>query len=131
MGMLRTLADREDKHSLQFFYGNPTWDDVIFREELDALQTKLNLEVIHVLEEPPPDWEGESGYITKDVLERRLGCDYRNCTYFICGPLPMIASVERSLEELAVSRRQLHEISRKRAFELTRRRIFSESYKMA
>jgi len=53
MGMLRTLADREDKHSLQFFYGNPTWEDVIFREELDALQTKLNLEVIHVLETPP------------------------------------------------------------------------------
>jgi len=131
MGMLRTLADREDKHSLQFFYGNPTWEDVIFREELDALQTKLNLEVIHVLEKPPQNWEGESGYITKDVLQRHLSCDYRNCTYFICGPLPMIVSVERSLEELAVSRRHVHELSRKRAFELARRRIFSESYKMA
>jgi predicted ferric reductase len=131
LGMLRTLADREDKHSLQFFYGNPTWEEVIFREELDALQTKLNLEVIHVLENPPQNWEGESGYITKDVLQQHLSCDYRTCTYFICGPLSMIVSVERSLEELAVSRHQMHEISRKRAFELARRRIFSESYKMA
>ncbi len=131
MGMLRTLADREDKHSLQFFYGNPTWDEVIFREELDALQKKLNLEVIHVLEKPPQNWKGESGYITKDVLQRHLSCDYRNCTYFICGPMPMIVSVERALEELAVSRQDMHEISRKRAFELTRQRIFSENYKMA
>ncbi len=131
MGMLRTLADRKDQRQLQFFYGNWSWDDVIFREELEKLQEQLNLEVIHVLQSPPEGWEGESGYITKEVLQRHLSCDYRNCIYFICGPLPMIEMVERALEELSVSRKDMYEISRKRAFELTRKRIFSENYKMA
>lgn len=131
MGMLRTLADRNDKRQIQFFYGNRTWDDVIFREELETLQARLNLEVIHVLQNAPEGWEGESGFITKDVLQWHLSDDYRNRVYFICGPLPMIVLVERALEQLAVPRKEMHEISRKRAFEETRRRIFSENYKMA
>ncbi len=131
IGMLRTLADRKDERQLQFFYGSWAWDDIIFREELEVLQEQLNLEVVHVLERPSEDWEGERGYITKDVLQRHLSCDYRNCIYFICGPLPMIELVERSLEELSVSRKDMVEISRKRAFELTRKRIYSENYKMA
>jgi len=76
-------------------------------------------------------WQGESGFITKDVLQRHLSDDYRSRIYFICGPLPMIVSLERSLEQLAVPRKEMFEISRKRAFEETRRRIFSENYKMA
>ncbi len=131
MSMLRTLADRNDERQLQFFYGSRRWEEVIFREELESLQERLNLDVIHVLEEPPEDWEGEQGYITKNVLERNLACPAYECVYFICGPLPMIRLVESSLEELAVSRKDMHEISRKRAFELTREKIYSESYKMA
>jgi len=131
MSMLRTLADRQDERHLQFFYGNPTYDDIIFREELDSLQQRLNLEVIHVLEKSHEGWEGETGYITKAVLERHLFQEYQHCTYFICGPLPMIESVERSLTELSVSRSEMYELARKRAFETTRKHIYSENYKMA
>lgn len=131
MGMLRTLADWKDERPAKLFYGSNSWDEIIFREELETLSQQLNLEVVHVLVRPPEGWEGESGFINKGVLERHLSCDYRDCVYFICGPLPMIVSVEHALEELAVSRSHLFELSRKRAFELTRKRIFSENYKMA
>ncbi|MFP3897680.1 MAG: ferric reductase-like transmembrane domain-containing protein [Anaerolineales bacterium] len=124
MSMLRTLADRNDDRQIQFFYGNPTWDAVIFREELETLEERLNLEVIHVLERPPEDWKGESGFITQEILGRRLFCDeFSGCTFFVCGPIPMIASVQRALEEMGVSRGQLRsEI---------RQRIHTELYEMA
>jgi predicted ferric reductase len=131
MGMLRTLADRKDERKLQFFYGSWSWDDITFREELETLQTQLNLEVIHVLQRPPEGWEGESGYITKDVLQRHLPDPHHHCIYFICGPLPMIELVERALAELAIPREEMVEFDTKRAFELTRKRIYSENYKMA
>jgi predicted ferric reductase len=115
MSMLRTLADRDFSHSLKFFYGNPTWDDVIFREELAELETRLDLEVIHVLENPPEDWDGEAGFITQEVLERHTSCEDRTCTYFICGPLPMIEAVENALEAMGASRQ----------------RMYSENYEMA
>lgn len=115
MSMLRTLADRNASRPLQFIYGNTTWEGVIFREELERLEQQLNLEVVHVLEKPSEDWEGEAGFITKDVLKRRTCCQDRTCTYFICGPLPMIELVEGALEEMGVPRQ----------------RIYSENYEMA
>lgn len=108
MSMLRTLADRGDDRQIQFFYGNPTWETVIFREELETLKERLNLDVIHVLEKPPEGWEGESGFIDVDVLERLLCEDFRECVFFICGPLPMIDAVTGSLEQLAVARGRTH-----------------------
>lgn len=131
MGMLRTLADRNDKRSLQFFYGNYSWEDVIFREELELLKERLNLDLIHVIQEPHEGWTGETGYITKSVLERHLPSDHTNCIFFICGPLPMLESVERSLAELAIARKDMHDFSNEQAYESTRKRIHSENYKMA
>ena len=115
MSMLRTMADRGDDHSVIFFYGNRTWDSIIFREELDELQGRLNLKMVHVLEDPPEGWEGETGFVTRDMLDRHLPADRRERVYFICGPIPMIVSVERSLRALGVP------LSR----------IFSEQYEMA
>ncbi len=115
MSMLRTMADRGDDHAVIFFYGNRTWDSIIFREELDELQGRLNLKMVHVLEDPPEGWEGETGFVTRDMLDRHLPADRSERVYFICGPIPMIVSVERSLRALGVP------LSR----------IFSEQYEMA
>lgn len=131
MSMLRTLADRNDERHLQFFYGNPTYDTIIFREELESLQQRLNLDVIHVLENPPEGWEGESGFVTKAVLERHLISEFQHCTYFICGPLLMIESVEHALMQLSVSRKTMLEMDREQEFEMPHKYIYSENYKMA
>ncbi len=123
MSMLRTMADRKDERSVQFFYGNPTWETVAFREELADLEERLDLDVIHVLEKPPEDWEGESGFVTKHMLEGRLCEDYRDCQFFLCGPPPMLEAVEAALTDLGVARgRMRHEI---------RAQIHTEFYKMA
>ena len=103
MSMLRTLADREDDREFALFYANKTWDDVIFREEIEELEQRLNLEVIHVLEEPPEDWDGEEGFVDEDVLERKLQKPYGDYFYYICGPEPMMNMVEKELVERGIS----------------------------
>lgn len=108
MSMLRTLADRQAKNEITFFFGNPTWESVIYREELETLKGKLNLNLVHVLERPDEDWQGEKGYINVDVLRRNVPEDYRDCTYFLCGPLPMITAVEKALDALAISPMKVH-----------------------
>lgn len=108
MSMLRTMAERDDQQPVTFFYGNPTWESVTFRDELEILKEKLNLNLVHVLERPPEDWEGETGYITQDVLERHLPKNCAKCVYFICGPLPMIKIVTHGLRELGVKRDRIH-----------------------
>jgi predicted ferric reductase len=99
MSMLRTLADRGDQRPLLLIYGNKSWDQVTFREELAALQPRLNLQVVHVLSDPPEGWEGEQGYLTPELLARYLPTDKARGSQqiFICGPPPMMDIVERAL----------------------------------
>lgn len=108
MSMLRTLADRGDRRPLVLFYGNRVWDRIAFREELDALTQRLNLEVVHVLLEPPADWTGERGFVTEDVLMRHLPVTRHRFEYFLCGPTPMTVGVERGLAALGVPAERVH-----------------------
>ena len=118
LSILRTMRDRGRQESVKFFYGNPTWDMVIFREELEELaQTQDFLQVINVLERPHEGWEGETGYITAEIIAKYMPEDYKQWEYifFLCGPMPMIEAVEGALRNLDVQST----------------RIFSEKYEMA
>ena len=53
MSMLRTMADRSDPRPCYLFFGNREWEGVAFREEIEELKGRLNLEVMHVLSRPP------------------------------------------------------------------------------
>jgi predicted ferric reductase len=108
MSMLRALADKHDKRPVSLIYGNERWDRVVFREECESLKAGLNLDVVHVLGDPPEDWTGERGLITQEVLGRHLPAGYENFECFICGPNPMIRSVEQSLSNLRVPFRRVH-----------------------
>lgn len=108
LSMLRTLADRGDRRPLVLFYGNRVWDRVAFREELDALSKRLDLTVVHVLLEPPPQWRGECGFVTEDALMRHLPVTRHRFEYFLCGPTPMTKGVERALTALGVPVARVH-----------------------
>jgi predicted ferric reductase len=103
MSMLRSMARRGDKRPLWLFYGNSDWDDVAYREEIEALAGQLNLTVVHILSSPHAGWEGEEGFVRKDVLERHLPRNHAELQYFLCGPPPMLEAAEDGLKGLGVS----------------------------
>lgn len=104
MSMLRSLADRGDQRPLLLFYANQNWDSIIFREELESLVGRLNLKIIHVLNKPPENWQGESGFITAGLLAKYLPEDRKRnqIEVFICGPKPMMDAVEKALIQIGV-----------------------------
>lgn len=103
LSMLRSLAARGDPRPFWLFFGNKDWDGIPFREELDALRQRMDLRLIHVLEDPPEGWEGEAGYVTREVLERHLPEESRpRLHHFLCGPTPMTAAAEKALHEMGV-----------------------------
>lgn len=103
MSILRTFADRRERLPLWLIYANPTWEVATFREELDTLAERLDLEVIHVLDEPPEEWQGERGLVDRALLERCLPADDGRRDYFICGPSPLMDAAEGALIELGVA----------------------------
>jgi predicted ferric reductase len=102
VSMLRTMADRGDRRPVTLFYGDPTWDGIAFREEIERLQERLDLTVVYVLEDPPEDWQGETGFIDADVLERHLPTAPLDRLHLVCGPIPMIDAVEAALRRRGV-----------------------------
>jgi predicted ferric reductase len=108
MSMLRTLAERGDRRPHVVFAAHSAWDRVPLRDQLAALRERLNLRVIHVLEKPPEGWEGEEGWITRELLERHLPPQRAELHYFVCGPVPMIRAMEDFLGQLGIPAGQVH-----------------------
>ncbi len=107
MGMLRTLADRGDRRPLLLFYANKRWERTAFREELDEIRDRLDLRVVHIIENPDPGWHGESGFINAEMIARYLP-EVGERQHFICGPVPMMDTCEKALRRLGVPITKIH-----------------------
>jgi predicted ferric reductase len=107
LSMARTLRDRRDRRPFVLFYAASSEGKLVFREELERLRGELALTVVPVLETPPPGWTGETGYISREILDRHLPREGRNeWDYLICGPDPMIEQMHAHLTALGVPRRR-------------------------
>ncbi len=103
MSMLRQLRADRWMAPLCLVYGNRAENQILYREELEAMSDMLDLRLSLVLSEPPPGWAGLRGELSSVVLDRCLErSDRARWTYFVCGPPPMMDSVERSLKEFGV-----------------------------
>lgn len=60
----------------------------MIRRRLDELRDVLDLELVHMLEAPPDDWDGPVGLIDGELLAARLPAAAARFAYFICGPDP-------------------------------------------
>lgn len=110
MSMLRSMAARGDQRPIKFFYANQTWEGVPFREEVDALRERLNLEIIYVIERPPQDWKGEAGFLNSQILKKYLPEEWlgEETHVFLCGPAVMMNAVEKALLQSGFAEKQVH-----------------------
>jgi len=108
IGMLQGLAQRGDTRPHVLFSAHSEWDRIPRRDEILAIAEQINLTVVPVLESPPEGWDGESGYITTEMLKRHLPENYRDYEMFLCGPQVMLDAVRGCLDELKVSPTQVH-----------------------
>lgn len=104
---LRSMQARGDRRPAVLVYANPDWDSVAFREELEELAAQLDLKIVHVLEDTPEGWQGETGVVTGDVLKRHLGPGTESWPHFLCGPPPMVEAVKTALLDLGVPLRHV------------------------
>lgn len=108
LSMLRTARDRGDRRPYVLFYANRRFEDAAFVEELEELGTQLHLDTIHVVQEPPENWAGETGLVDDELLRRWLPARFESFQYFICGPPPMMDALEDALGRLGVPAERIH-----------------------
>lgn len=108
LSMLRTARAERAADPLWLFYASKRWDEVIAREELEALAEALPLTLVHVIEEPPDGWDGESGRIDAELLERHLPADVSGMRAYVCGPEPLANAVEPVLLARGIPAKDLY-----------------------
>ena len=108
VSMLRTLADRRDRRPVLLFHAAHGEDDLTLREAIDAVTPHLDLRVVTVLEDPPPDFTGEIGRLDSALLRRHLPPRHAHMQYFVCGPPPLMDAMERALPSLGIPADRVH-----------------------
>jgi predicted ferric reductase len=108
MSILFTLADQNDNRPVYFFFGNLNEEAILFKKELDKLEQCMNLTIIHVLEKPADLQKYKQGFISRQILDSYLPPNRKDLFYFVCGPLPMMAAMEKHFSALGIPEKQIN-----------------------
>jgi ferredoxin-NADP reductase len=97
--MLRHRADAGSTVPTRLLYSSRTFEDLIYREELDELGARDDgLEVIETLTRAqPPGWTGRSGRVDVELLREVAFPAEREPRVYVCGPTSFAESVADGL----------------------------------
>jgi NAD(P)H-flavin reductase len=105
---LAIMADRGDPRPVLLFFGGNDAESLTLHEEVLGFRSRMNLEVVMILTDPPADWEGETGHIRPQMpLRHWPESGYRRWMYIICRPDPMINAMESVLGTIKVPPEQV------------------------
>ncbi len=104
MAMLRERAVAEARPPAVLLYSSRTVDDVIYRDELTALDAAdAGLRVIQTLtRSQPPGWTGYDRRIDRAMLSEAIGAAGTSPLVYICGPTLLVEAAANGLVELGV-----------------------------
>lgn len=129
MSIAKTALEEEPQSTIFLFYGNNDENSIIFKDEFVALEKRYEGQffVTHILQHPIKQKQGSglSSLFKKSVMtwKGKIGVPDKTQTglfldenpprtkdveYFICGPAPMMDSVEAVLLERGVNKKNLH-----------------------
>ena len=102
MAMIRHRANSNNHVPTKLLYSSRSYEDIIYREELDQLSTNdCSLRVIHTLtRKQPRDWKGYERRIDRAMLAGTAWPPAEKPLAFTCGPTAAVESVATYLLEL-------------------------------
>lgn len=85
-----------DKTKVTLVVGNVTEEDILLKQQLEELENTYpqRFRAFYVLDNPPKEWVGGAGYITKELLKQVLPePKTENIKVFVCGPNGLMKSI--------------------------------------
>lgn len=105
----RASADIRARVPVRLLYTARTWDDIIYRDELQQLADHADVRVAFTLTRSAPEgWQGYHRRVDRAMLQEQIWPAAAMPNAFVCGPTPFVESVANLLVELG------HEPSRVR-----------------
>lgn len=107
MSMLRFLSETANKSEIDCLYYSRSPEDIIFRDELDTLNSSMKgLNMNYCVEQKSAQWQGLSGRITADHFQELTPLNKHEI--YLCGPGPFMDAACGELKKLGVADYQIH-----------------------
>ena len=106
------LETKRSNRKISFWYGARSSNEMFYEEDFRKLEKEFpNFKFNIAMSEPQPqdNWTGYKGFIHQVVLENYLKNheDPTDIEFYLCGPPPMIAAVNKMLFDLGVEKEQI------------------------
>ncbi len=101
--MAKEIAHGTMDAELTILYGSAASNDIIMKDELEALKSD-RVHIVHVLSGDEPDWTGERGFLSAELIRKYSKGD---TSYFICGPQVMYKFLREEVKKLDVPARRI------------------------
>ena len=102
-------------YQLFLFYSNKRPEDAAFLKELRNLEKENpNFKLVAIMTAPAPrpdqsvgensktPWQGETGFITKEMIQKYVG-DLNSPIYYMSGPPTMVKAIRELLEKIGIN----------------------------
>jgi ferredoxin-NADP reductase len=100
MAMIRLRATVGSDADTRLLFSSRSWDEVIYREELERLNDN-GLTVVHTLTpSQPPGWTGYARRVDAEMLAEVGPSPAARPRVYVCGPTPFVEAVAEALLRL-------------------------------
>ncbi|RUO36837.1 NADH:ubiquinone oxidoreductase [Aliidiomarina shirensis] len=109
MAPLRALVQEElstpEPRDMVFYYGARDSNELVYRNELEALAAAEQIHFVPVLSDAPShsDWAGARGFVHEQALAYLSSIDIDEYDFYVCGPPRMLSATLDMLANLGVS----------------------------
>jgi ferredoxin-NADP reductase len=100
MAMIRTRAITGSDADVRLLHSSRSWDDIVYRDELERLNGG-GLEVVHTLtRSQPPGWTGYARRVDAEMLAEVGPSPAERPLVYVCGPTPFVEAAAEALVQL-------------------------------
>jgi len=102
------FKNQDDPTEVSLIFGNITEDDILLRTELEHyLKTyPRQFKLFYTLDKPTTGWTGGVGFVSPDMIQKHLYSPSPDTITLVCGPPPMVKSMQKNLESVDITPNQ-------------------------
>lgn len=111
MSLIKSATQQKLPHKIFLFYSNRRPEDTAFLHELDQLaRENPNLTLVLTMtemEKSSQEWNGERGFINRDMLSKYIG-DLTEPIYYLAGPPQMVSALKQMAIDAGADEDKVH-----------------------
>lgn len=107
--MVKYLLDKNEKRDVTLFYSTLDPNTCAYNPLFEEAVQKIGLKNICVISDKtkiPSGWSGESGYITSEMIEKRIP-NFAEHVFFLSGPNAMVENYKKLLLSMKVPKKNI------------------------